>query len=252
MNIFTRFNLPDLAQARRVLCIQPHYDDNDIGAGGTIALLHDRKAEIYYLTVTDDLVGVLDVDLPDEQARQQLRQEQIRAGEIIGVNWHTWLGYPDAGHYDYYPLRQQVIRYLRLLQPDFVLTCDPWLPYEAHQDHIKTGLAVAEALLLVNLPRLKVDPEVDRNFQPFDLQGVAFYYTQAPNATVDIAPVRERKHQALDCYQAQFTPQGLADLHQELDFAERLFGSAAGFEFGEPLKILRPGQLHISLNTLNS
>ncbi len=31
--------IPDLSSARRLLCIQPHYDDNDIAAGGTIAAL---------------------------------------------------------------------------------------------------------------------------------------------------------------------------------------------------------------------
>ena len=31
--------VPDLSGARRLLCIQPHYDDNDLGAGGTIAAL---------------------------------------------------------------------------------------------------------------------------------------------------------------------------------------------------------------------
>lgn len=252
MNIFTRFNLPDLSQARRVLCVQPHYDDNDIGAGGTIALLHDQGAEIFYLTVTDDLVGVLDADLPEDQARQQLRQEQVRAGEIIGVTWQSWLGYPDAGEYNYYELRRQIARYVRLLRPDFLMTCDPWLTYEAHRDHIQTGLAVAETALLYNLPRFKTDPEADRKFEPYELNGVIFYYTSAPNATIDITEVQQRKHRALDSYRAQFSPEGMAELHQELDFVERMFGSAAGFEAGETLKILRPHQLHISLLTQNS
>lgn len=252
MNIYSRFSLPDLSQARRVLCIQPHYDDNDIGAGGVCALLHDLGAEIYYLTVTDDLVGVIDPNLPDELATRQLRTEQLCAGEIIGVTWHSWLGYPDAGNYNYYEMRHKVIQYMRLLRPDFLLTCDPWLPYEAHRDHIQTGLAVAEAACLVNMPRLKTNPEVDQQFEPYELGGVALYFTGAPNATVDISEVRDRKHRALDCYQAQFDSEGMAGLQQELDFAERMFGSAAGFTAGETLKILRPSQLHVSILTLNS
>ena len=55
--------IPELMSAKKVLAIQPHYDDNDIGAGGTLALLHEQGAEIHYLTVTDDLVGVLDTSL---------------------------------------------------------------------------------------------------------------------------------------------------------------------------------------------
>ena len=65
-------DIPDLKQARRVLCVQPHYDDNDIGAGGTIASLAAAGADVWYLTATDDLVGVLDASLSDEEARRRL------------------------------------------------------------------------------------------------------------------------------------------------------------------------------------
>ena len=55
--------VPDVSTARRPLCVQPHYDDNDLGAGGTIASLAARGAEVAYLTATDDLVGVKDASL---------------------------------------------------------------------------------------------------------------------------------------------------------------------------------------------
>ena len=51
---------PDLLTARVILAVQPHYDDNDIGAGGTLAALAASGVEVYYLTVTNDLVGVID------------------------------------------------------------------------------------------------------------------------------------------------------------------------------------------------
>jgi hypothetical protein len=35
--------IPDLLRARRLLCVQPHYDDNDIGAGGTLARSPSRR-----------------------------------------------------------------------------------------------------------------------------------------------------------------------------------------------------------------
>ncbi len=93
------FAPPDVYAAKRILAIQPHYDDNDIAAGGTLA---QRGAEIYYLTVTDDLIGVIDDALSPEAAAAQLKAEQHQAGEIIGVTDQYWLGYPDAGKYDYF------------------------------------------------------------------------------------------------------------------------------------------------------
>ena len=38
---------PDIMQARRVLCVQPHPDDNEIGMGGIVAALAAAGCEIY-------------------------------------------------------------------------------------------------------------------------------------------------------------------------------------------------------------
>ena len=238
---------PGLREAKRILAIQPHYDDNDLGAGGALAALAAGGAEIDYLTVTDDLVGVLDATLSDEEATAQLRSEQERAGAEIGVDRQYWLGFPDAGEYDYYTLRREIIRHIRMLQPDFLFSVDPWLPYESHGDHLKTGRAVTEAALLYGFPRLATDPEIDRDYRAHTLRGIALYFTLKPNQIFDISGFRERKHRAIDAYQAQFTSESLEQLHQGLDFMERSWAEGKAFSHGEALKVLSPGQLHCGL-----
>jgi LmbE family N-acetylglucosaminyl deacetylase len=241
--------IPDLMRARRVLCVQPHYDDNDIGAGGTIAALADAGAEVHYLTVTDDLVGVLDREVDDATALGHLIAEQARAGAELGVRAQHRLEYPDAGEWSAFALRREIVRSLRALRPDFVLTVDPWLPYEAHQDHVRTGLAVAEACLLFGLPRFASgDAEVDARFEPFRLRGIAFYFSNGANTVVDIGATRARKHRALDAYTTQFTPEGLSALHAALEHKERAWASGRGFEYGEAFKVLAPGHLHVNLD----
>ncbi len=112
MTIETILPIPDLFSAKRVLCIQPHYDDNDIGAGGTLARLAQKGAELFYVTVTDDLMGVVDLSLSPEAAAEALKRDQFAAGRVIGVREHYWLGYPDAGQYDYFALRRDVLKYI--------------------------------------------------------------------------------------------------------------------------------------------
>ena len=242
--------IPDLLRAKRLLCVQPHYDDNDIGAGGTIARLALAGADVHYLTVTDDLVGVLDRALSDAAARSRLEAEQDRAGRELGVGAQHRLGLPDAGEWSTFALRREVVRHLRLLRPDFVLTVDPWLPYEAHQDHVRTGLAVAEACLLYGLPRFSSgDSALDAEFEPFRLRGLAFYFSAAANTIVDIGPTRAQKHRALDAYTAQLTPQALAALHAALEQKERGWASGRGFDYGEAFKVLAPGHLHVTVRT---
>jgi N,N'-diacetylchitobiose non-reducing end deacetylase len=240
---------PDLWAANRILCVQPHYDDNDIGAGGTLARLHDQGAEIIYLTVTDDLVGVVDLLLADEQAARRLKQEQRQAGAIIGVSRHEWLGYPDAGDYNYFEMRRRVVAAIRRLRPDFLMTCDPWLPYEAHRDHVQTGLAVAEASYLHAMPRLKSDPGADRDYQPYPIQGVIFYFSHTPNTLVDIDATHARKQQALACYRAQFTPEEMERLLRSVEAEQRRAAQGEAHIHGEAFKVVRPDQLHIDTHT---
>ncbi len=241
---------PDLSTARRILAVQPHYDDNDIAAGGTLAALHDAGAEIHYLTVTDDLVGVLDASLPDAEARARLRAEQEVAGAAIGVAGHYWLDYPDAGDWSQHELRREVVRHVRMLRPDFLFSVDPWLPTEAHGDHLKTGRAVTEAALLHRFPRLATDPEVDADWalgEPHELVGVALYFTAEPNTVWDVSATRERKRRAVGAYAAQFEPAALTGLQALLERAERRCAEGRGFSHGEPLRVLSPGDLHCAV-----
>jgi LmbE family N-acetylglucosaminyl deacetylase len=252
MNDLNPFSIPDLMTAKRILAVQPHYDDNDIPAGGTLAALVENGAELFYLTVTDDLVGVIDQSLSDEEMTAQLRKEQDEAGAEIGVTGQYWLGFPDAGRYDYHDVRSGIIRHIRILRPDFIFTCDPWLPYEAHRDHYQTGFAAAEASTLYNFSRLKTDPKVDNVFEPYDLTGVVFYATTHPNTIFDISKTREKKHKALDAYRAQFSETDLAGLHMFLDYKEQEYAKDEPFSHGEPLKVLRTSHLHVNTDTLHT
>jgi LmbE family N-acetylglucosaminyl deacetylase len=236
------FEKPELMDAKRVLAIQPHYDDNDIAAGGTIATLAENGTQIYYLTVTNDIVGVIDTALSDEAAQIQLRSEQEQAGEIIGVKEHYWLNYPDAGQYDYFELRKQIIMHIRVIKPDFIITCDPWNPYEAHNDHIQSG----QAAILFGLPRISTSPQIDEDFnqKPSDLTGVAFYATSNPNTIFDISNTKVKKHAAIEKYTAQFNENDLRMLLLFLEHKEQECARDKPFSHGEPLKVLRGFHLH--------
>ncbi len=245
MTIETILPTPDIFSAKRILCIQPHYDDNDIAAAGILKQLQQNGAEIFYLTVTDDLMGVVDDTLSPEAVTETLKRDQFAAGKIIGVKEQYWLGYPDAGKYDYFDVRLDVLKYIRLIQPDFVFTPDPWLTYEGHRDHIQTGLATTEAVMFAGLTKIaSSDPEVDSTYRGHDILGVVFYYTREPNTIADITQNWDEKIAAVRCYQAQFEPDDMEMLVMALDMKSRQVTAGAGFEHGEPLKVLHPQALH--------
>jgi len=248
VTIETILPIPDIFAAKRVLCIQPHYDDNDIAAAGTFALLKRAGIEIIYLTVTDDLMGVVDGSLSDQAAAEALNRDQHTAGEIIGVDMQYSLGYPDAGVYDYFALRKELLRYIRMIKPDVIFAPDPWLTYEAHRDHIQTGLATSEAIIFAGLPKItSSDPSADSAYIGHELKAVVFYYTREPNKIIDITSVWEVKVAAVRCYKAQFNPQGMDELVMALDLKSQQVAISETFTRGEPLKILHPAALHCGL-----
>lgn len=227
----------DLLTARRVLAVQPHYDDNDIAAAGTLCRLARGGAHVSYLTVTDDLLGVLDPDVDDATATARLRGEQHAAGAIVGVDEQRWLGWPDAGGLDHVTLRDQIISAIRDATPDVVMTCDPWLAHEAHQDHVGTGHAVLEAVLLSGLPRHRAGG------RPHRVDNVALYFAGEPNALIDTTEVQTERHAALDQYRMQFDDDSMAGLHGAL---ERLESAQApdGATHAEALRVMPSAALH--------
>jgi N,N'-diacetylchitobiose non-reducing end deacetylase len=248
MTIETILPMPDIFSAKRILCIQPHYDDNDIAAAGILKQLNDRGAEIFYLTVTDDLMGVIDESLSAEEAAAALTRDQLAAGEIIGVKQQAWLGYPDAGKYDYFDVRRDLLKYLRLVKPDFVFTPDPWLTYEGHRDHVQTGLAATEAVMFAGLTKIaSSDAEVDAAYEEQEINGVAYYYTREPNFIADISQTWDVKVAAVRCYRAQFNPVDLDRLVMALEMKSRQVAQGSEFKLGEPLKVLHPSALHCGI-----
>jgi LmbE family N-acetylglucosaminyl deacetylase len=244
----TLLPIPDIYSAKRILCIQPHYDDNDIGAGATLASLAEKGAELIYLTVTDDLMGVVDTSLSPAQAAGALKRDQDMAGKIIGVKDQIRLGYPDAGDYGYFQVWRDLLRHIREVKPDFLFAPDPWLTYEAHRDHYTTGLAAASAATLFGLTKIpSSDPAVDSAYEPHDLLGIAFYFTREPNYFSDVDATWEKKVDAVKCYEAQFDPDGMEQMLFALDLKARQFAERRGCDRAEGLKVLHPSSLHCGI-----
>jgi N,N'-diacetylchitobiose non-reducing end deacetylase len=245
MTIESILPIPDLFSAKRILCIQPHYDDNDIAAAGVLTQLARNGAELFYLTATDDLMGVVDVTLSDEDATKALKRDQFAAGRIVGVKEQYWLGYPDAGEYSYFDLRRDLLKHIRILKPDFIFAPDAWLTYEGHRDHIQTGLAAAEAVMLAGLTKIaSSDSAIDKAYEAHSINGIALYFTREPNYVASISDTWEDKISAVRCYEAQFNPQDMDQLVLALDMKSQQVAQGQSFSRGEPLKVLHTSALH--------
>jgi hypothetical protein len=61
--------IPELFSVKCILCSQPHYDPNDIGT----EVFARKQAEVFYLSASNDSVGVVITPLLDEQEANALK-----------------------------------------------------------------------------------------------------------------------------------------------------------------------------------
>ncbi len=233
-----------LLESRKILCIQPHPDDMEIGAGGTIAMLSGKGAEITCLTVTDGSAGSRSPSDDPDQLAERRRIEAEAGASILGVNEMIWLDFTDGGYLPLEAVRGEITRAIRLVRPDTLMVCDPWLQYEAHSDHIRTGLAAAEAGFLSGLPNFH-PADLQDNIQPHTVELIAFYYTSRPNTLIDVTSTWSLKIEAISCHKSQFSPgQGVDYITRLTEHALKL-GEKSGCKYTEAFKVLSRSQLHI-------
>jgi len=229
---------PVLDDCKKVLCIQPHPDDNEIGMGGIISMLAQKGCEIHYLTVTDGRLGNMGAPLTPDELAAIRKLEAKESGKYLGATKFFWFEYKDGTLFDIPRLAGEIGELIRKEQYDTIFSPDPWLTYESHYDHIITGKASAQAAISCSL---KTYPEGTLT-SPCSLQGVGFYFTGTPNTVVDITEYFERKFKAMALHETQ--------MNEELLSLYRTYFTLRGNQLlentgiGEGLKMLRPIHLH--------
>lgn len=241
-----RLLLPNLEsvfeKCNAVLSIQPHPDDTDIAAGGTIAKLLKNGCQVVYVTVTDGGAGTTARNLSWESVASIRHREQESAAKILGVSELIWLNYRDSKLEPTMELRSRLITLIRRFKPDVILTVDPWLRYEAHPDHRATGIAVSEAFLLSGFPNVN-HIDLVNGLEPHSPKFIAYYWSEKPNIYIDITEWIDIKFKAIVEHASQLSDEMVSLLKAVF----RLMGEKAGYEYAEAFKVLTPSALHCNV-----
>ncbi len=225
-----------------VLCVQPHPDDCEFGAGGTIALLAKNGRDVYYVTVTDGRMGTLNPNIYPEELARIRRREQEEAARLLGVRGVIWFDFMDT-NVPVIDLRNKLITEIRRLKPSIVIAPDPYTRYEAHGDHINTGRAVLEALILSGLPHVN-DVDIRNGLEPYSARLVMLYYTSSPNKYIDIGDVIDVKINALAKHESQFPDKVFLEFLVKINAI--LYGKLAGVTYAEGFKVIPVDLLHVA------
>lgn len=145
---------------RTILAVLAHPDDESFGMGGTLALYAQKGYEVHLVCATLGEAGTVDDEyLQDFDSISALREAELRcAAQSLGLTAVHLLGYRDSGmpgtpenehpnaqvSHSVEEVAGKVVKYIREIKPDIVLTFDPIGGYK-HPDHIHVQKATTLA-----------------------------------------------------------------------------------------------------------
>lgn len=223
-----------------VLGVGAHPDDLDFFAGGTMATFAQQGADIYYLILTDGSRGSDDRTMTTERLRDMRRDEQRTAANILGVKEVFFCDFPDGLLENTPDVKREIVRVIRRVKPDLVITLDPGELYVAedglinHPDHRAAGQATLDAVYPLARDHMTFPELLDDGLEPHNTSTVLLTRLNPASATfvVDVEAVLDLKSQALGAHASQF-----GDLEHIKTWMHELCSRAGkpfGYEFAEP------------------
>lgn len=197
------------ASHRRVLGVFAHPDDPEFFSGGTFARWAADGAHITYVLATSGDKGSADPEMTRDRLIAIREEEQRCAAHVLGVQDVIFLRYPDGELYPTLELRRDIVRLIRLKQPDTVVTLDPtvfWYADRAvnHPDHRAIGEVTLAAVYPTARDRLNfVELERDEGIDPHKVKQLWIAGTQSANLRMDITAHLETKIAALREHKSQ-------------------------------------------------
>lgn len=248
MELTDLLSLPKLEDCKSLLCVQPHPDDNEVGAGATIAKLSAKGCKVTYLTVTDGRMGSVDPKQDQTELVSIRKKEVEQSAELLGVSDTIFLNFRDGDYSDEKQLCKSIVAVIRQVKPEIVLTVDPFLPYEFHPDHRKVGMATAQACMFGAFPNFLPD---EKTKDTWAVRGIAFHTTAYPNTFLNVDDTWDLKMKSLSLHKSQFDAASLQRVGYYFDFKARGYAQGKGFTRAEAFKVLSPDCLHMFVDAIN-
>jgi len=227
------------ASYERALVITAHPDDAEFIAGGTMAKLAAMGIEVTLAVATSGDKGTRDINLRPQELAAIREAEQRAAANVLGLHQCVFLGYPDGFLAEGPELRGHIVRLIRQLRPDIIITWDGFRDGFNHTDHRVIGRVVRDALFpAAHDPHYYPEHRM-RGIGPWRTAEALLAATSEPTLHIDIAPFLEQKVDAILCHTSQI------DGTSRDDMLKRMRGRAkadpqrrkeTGFDFAESFK----------------
>lgn len=196
-----------------------HPDDPDFGSGASVAKYVRAGANAYYVVCTDGSRGSRHHQTNSEKLIKQRHQEQKSAADKIGVSEIIFLNHEDGTLDANIELKEEMVRIIRKLKPDIVITHDPAWFYIAdagaafsdststgeqtrysfinHSDHRQTGIAVLDAVYPLARDLASFPHHAREGLEPHKVTELYLTNFTNPNFFVDVTDTLQTKIEAI-------------------------------------------------------
>jgi LmbE family N-acetylglucosaminyl deacetylase len=196
-------------QPKVVLGIVAHPDDLDCWAGGTMAQFAADGAEVYYLILTDGANGTDNRQMTAEQLISIRRAEQKQAGQVLGLKDVFFCSNADGCLENCTDVRREVVKIIRKVKPDVVITWDPSMLYAVelgcvnHPDHRAAGQATLDAVYPLARDHMSFPELLQQGYEPHKTSTLLLINFNDYNYSIDITNTFDAKMQAIAAHVSQ-------------------------------------------------
>ncbi len=188
---------------KKILIILAHPDDPEYFCGATIAKWTREGHNVDYCLFTKGEKGINDNYTVTKNIISIREKEQKFAAEVLEVNSVQYLSYTDGMLVPNLEARKNIVRIIRALKPNIVVTCDPtnyYLNdnYLNHPDHRAAGQIVVDAVFPASQNELYFPELLSEQLNPHHVEEVWLSLPKEANITLDITETWPLKVKALE------------------------------------------------------
>jgi len=216
-----------------VMVFTPHPDDAEFGVAGTVARWIREGKDVIYVVCTNGDKGTSDINMKPAELARIREQEQLAAAKLLGVREVIFLRYPDQALEDTPAFRKEMVRLIRIYQPETVVTADPYRRYLWHRDHRITGRVVLDAIFPYARDIHAYPDLLEQGFQPHKVKEVLLWGSEEPNYYSDITDTFDIKVAALRCHKSQVGNNPSTELEERMRQRCKMMAEGEDYELGE-------------------
>jgi LmbE family N-acetylglucosaminyl deacetylase len=230
------------ARTGPVLGIFAHPDDAEIAAGGTFARWCEAGRAVHLLVLTNGDRGSSDPMRDRGELAATRLAETEAAGRVLGLASAHVLGIPDGDLANTTVVREAVIRAIREVRAETVVSVDPtsWFfehRYYNHSDHRTAGEIALDAVFPGAGNPHYFSEHLREGLEVRVVHDVWLGWTNEPNHTEDVTGFLAVKLEALARHESQLA-EGVRFFEEGLTEEAVAAGKKIGVEHAEEFRVL--------------